>query len=139
MAEIEFRLPSTLQYAYVGVKGTPEEIGQINYELLASLFANAAAAFGKTEREAWELIRTGAQAPVSGPPVAPRPEDAKARLEAGQKPRTVDEANAMVAEVIERELGTTELENVNEPPARAPKAWEKPKPKAKATINFDDF
>lgn len=125
MAEIEFRLPSTLQYAYVGVKGTPEEIGQINYELLASLFANAAAAFGKTEREAWELIRTGAQAPVSEPASKP----------VAQEPKLTPEA--AVAAV--QELGTTELENVNEPPARAPKAWEKPKPKAKATINFDDF
>lgn len=124
MAQIEFRLPSAIPYAYVNVTGTPEEIAQINFELLASLYANSLNAFQAAEEKAARLIVQGEAAKPVELPSEPPSEDPAAE--------------------VKEQLGATELDSVNAPweaPQKAPKqkAWEKKKPAAKLNIDPDFF
>jgi hypothetical protein len=137
MAEIEFRLPSAVPYAYVNVKGTPEELAQINFEMLAALYANSLSAFQKAEVEAAKLIVQG----VTGEP-ASRLEGAIASL--AEQPQQSESPSEDPAEEIKEQLGATELDNVNAPwtapPKGAkPKPWETEKPSAKLDIDPDFF
>lgn len=126
MTEVHFRLPSKAPYAYVEVRGTPEEIAQIDYEMLAALFANSLYAFGKSERQAIDLIAGGA-APAA--PVAPASEpmyqEPKFTLKAAEK-------------AIVDGLGATKLVEVTREDLKQ-KPWEKAKPSAKLDIDPDFF
>lgn len=133
--EIEFRLPSAVPYAYVNVKGTAEELSRVNFELLASLYANSLGAFQTAEIEAAKLIVQGE---------APKLLKQRERVaEAMREPcgDTDPVAEDPVSEIKEQ-LGATEIASAGAPWEAAPKAagpkpWEKAKPAA--TINIDDF
>lgn len=124
MTEVHFRLPSKLPYAYVEVRGTPEEIQAMNYESLAALFANAMYAYGKQERASIDQIAGGGTGLVPPKPAAPA-EDA--------------------AQEVKDQLGATEIDDVNEAPYKAPtpaakaKPWETEKPKPKAVVDVDGW
>lgn len=135
--QVEFRLPSALPYAYVNVTGTPEELGQINYEMLASLYANSLTAFKRAEANAVDLIAQGVQPPA----LEPLP---KASEPLPPAPRPYDDSDA-VAGTIKDQLGATEIDNVNEAPYKAPapaakaKPWEKEKPAPTVAVDIDGW
>lgn len=107
MAEIEILFP-TVQYGNVKLRATPEELGLegpadayalgVQSAVLLNLFTQG--------------FKTGSQLDVSASQEAPPgdPQAAADRLADGRSPRTVDEANAMAAEVIKQELGATEVD-----------------------------
>jgi hypothetical protein len=109
MAELEFRFPSEQPYAYFGVKGTPEELGQLDFELIAQLYVNTQFAVLKGTVSAKDAI-------VGTP-----------------KPPTHPEAVTAVSEG----LGATVVAEEDTPPEKPKAPWEKPKPKP--VINADDF
>ncbi len=134
MSELEFRFPSEQKYAYFNVKGTPEELMAMDFELLARLYVNTQLAVLKGTVNAKEAI-LGAPEPPPGDPSA-----AAQRLADGRKPRTVDEAEEMdrqaVTALVEG-LGATVLSEEDAPPEKPKAPWEKPKPKT--TISAEDF
>lgn len=135
--EIEFRLPSAVPYAYVNVKGTAEELSRVNFELLASLYANSLSAFQAAEIEAAKLIvQGGAPAPVERPSVTVND------LPSVQPYGDTDPVAEDPVSEIKEQLGATEIPSAGAPWEAAPKTagpkpWEKAKPTA--TINIDDF
>lgn len=56
MSELEFRFPSDQPYAYFGVKGTPEELAAMDFELLAKLYVNTQFAVLKGTVDAKDAI-----------------------------------------------------------------------------------
>lgn len=143
-AQFTMRFPSAVTYAYTEVTGTAEELGRINPEMIAALFANAMFVYGTAERAAMERLKKGETA----------------LLPASQ----VTEAHNLTEEEIEgygallkEELGASEMgytpasggdrEDMEAaadfnapykaaPPAAGDKPWDKPKPKT--TIDLDD-
>lgn len=124
MTEVHFRLPSKLPYAYVEVRGTPEEIQAMNYESLAALFANAMYAYGKQERASIDQIAGGGTGIVPPKPAVPA-EDA--------------------AQEVMDQLGATEIDNVNQAPYKAPappakaKPWQADKPAPKVEVDIEGW
>lgn len=131
MAELEFRLPSAIPYAYVNWRGTEEEAARLNPEMLATLYANTLNAFQQAEAAAGRAIAAGARAPVSQP-AAPVLEESS-----GDQ----DEAVQAVTEG----LGATEIDDVNAPPYRQaapaakPKPWETKKPAPEVVVDVDGW
>jgi hypothetical protein len=133
VSEVEFRFPSDQPYAYFAVKGTPEELAQIDYEMLAALYVNTQLAVLKGTVSAKDAILSG---PSERAPERPteQPKD--------DGPSDASEA----AEALSEGLGgATEIDDVNAPPWEkpAPKAktpaWEKPKPKPEVDVSSSDF
>jgi hypothetical protein len=128
VAEIEITLP-TVQYGNVKVRATPEELGLTNVASASDLGV-AAAVYVNLFTQGFKVgaaldveIDKGSPEPEVG-----SPEAAAQRVDDDLKPRTVDEANAMVAEVIKRELGATVIEETDVPwegeVDASPKPWE---------------
>lgn len=137
MSEIEFRFPSEQPYAYFGVKGTPEELAAMDFELLARLYVNTQFAVLKGTVDAKDAI-LGGTAAEEAPPGDPGA--AAQRLAEGRKPRTVPEAEEMERQAVTalaEGLGATVLSEEDAPPEKPKAPWEKPKPKP--VINADDF
>ncbi len=128
MAEIELTLP-TVQYGNVKVRATPEELGLTNVASASDLGV-AAAVYVNLFTQGFkvgaaldvEIGKGVVESEVGSPEAAAR------RLDDDLKPRTVDEANAMAAEVIKRELGATVVEETDVPwegeVDASPKPWE---------------
>lgn len=103
MAEIIFRLPSkAVQYGYVEVHATPEELGFESVaepEILGAIYVTYVASFVKGEKGGLDRF------------LLPTPEEAsKAFSEpppGGKKPRAVDEASEMATQLLQSELGAT--------------------------------
>lgn len=139
--EIEFRLPSAIPYAYVGVKGTAEELAQVNFEMVAALYANALSAFQGAEIEAAKLIVQGGSAKPSEPTL----KDVKdAGLLKVEPYGDTDPVAEDPAEEIKEQLGATEIESAGAPwerPAKAasPKPWETEKPKTKPVVDVEGW
>lgn len=122
--QITFRLVSAIQYAFVDVTGTVEEINQINFEMLAALYANSLTAFQGAELKAAEVIYQQAEGKPAEAPSGPPSSDPVA--------------------AVKDELGATEIDDVNAPPwerpkAAKPKAWETERPAPKQAIDIDFF
>jgi len=129
MTEVEFRLPSAVPYAYVNVKGTLEELVEVNFEMLASLYANSLTAFQTAEVQAAKLIVQGG---------------ALGAMAAGEPEQTIKAESADGAQIISETLGATELDNVNAPweaPPKAPKKnpWDKSKPAPVADLDLEGW
>lgn len=156
MANIEFRLPSKVPYGYVNVSFTTDDTPEP--ETIAAMYAAYVMAFAEQERESLNNYGKPVQAssaPFEGPPGDP--EAAAKRLAEDKKPRTVDEAEEMAAQLIKSELGGVVVSKYNndgpgdveadamdaakpwenEAPATKAKPWESggSAPKA-ATINW---
>lgn len=165
MAKIIFRLPSkAIQYGYVEVEASPEELGFEDVSdpsVLGAIYATYVGAFLEGEKGGLDLFMRGRSesAPESltvGQEVAQNfmgrtehveeavrvvrerrtgappgdPEAAAERLADGKKPRTVDEANEMATQLIQKELGVTVVSEEAPPwerkaEAKQPKPWEK--------------
>jgi hypothetical protein len=129
MAEIEMTLP-TVQYGNVKVRLNPEELGADPGD--AAAVGAATAVYLNLFTQGWKqgaALDVVADVKVEGPPGDPKA--AADRVAAGEKPRTVDEANEMAKQVIENELGpTTEVESTDTetPPWEAPAVDAKVKP-----------
>lgn len=125
--EIEFRFPSSQPYAYVNVKGTAEELGKLDLEQLASLYANSLVGFRRYEQAALEYMAADLQ----------------------RKPEPVEKSSPFVGEDaaadLVKELGATEIDSVNEAPYKAPapaakaKPWEAEKPKPVVVTDIDGW
>lgn len=154
MAErIKFRLPSAVKYAYVDVEGTAEELAQVNFEMLASLYANGLHAFQAAEVRAAKVIVQGAN--LQHPePTLKDVRDAGllkvgdtvtvAGMEFTKHSESPFEGEDQVADQIKQELGATELDSVNAPwerPAKTAKAqpWETEKPKTKPVVDVEGW
>lgn len=147
MSELELRFPSDQPYAYFAVKGTPEEIQSLDFEMLAALYVNTQFAVLKGTASAKDAILGGVK-PEPAPEAPPGDPDAAAqRLTEGRKPRTVPEAEEMTRQALEtiKETldGATEIDDVNAPPWAGPKPAPKAKPweseKPKTQVSADDF
>ena len=149
MSEIVFRLPSMqITYGYVEVTGTPEEFGVADISdpyALGIAYTAYVARFFEGEIEGAKIVAANMEAAPKAAPGKPvkgvsgvrqveaepgDPGAAKARLEAGKKPRTPLEETEMAKQVIEKALGATVVEETEVPweqPAKAatPKPWEK--------------
>lgn len=114
MAEIILRLPSkAITYGYIEIKGTPEEFGTLlnSPKSIGQMYATYVGKFLEGEAEGLELYQKGRS--QEAPPGDPQA--ASDRLDRGDKPRTVDEANEMAKQLIRKELGATEVsEHVHE-------------------------
>jgi len=128
--EIEFRFPSSLPYAYVSVKGTVEELGKLDMEQLASLYANSMVGFKRYEQAAIEYMASDVQRPADEP--GGMIEEA---LKAGIDP----------VEAVKEAFGATEISDVNEAPYKQPagpakpKPWETKKPAATVAVNLEGW
>jgi hypothetical protein len=135
MAEIEFRFPSAIPYAYVGFKGTLQEAGELSPEMLAALFANAFDAFQKAEKAAALAIIQGSKV---GDSVTVGGLEFTKHSESPFEKSNLDHDEAKVALEV---LGATEIENVNAPPWERPveaksKPWEAKKPVPAAPVDL---
>ncbi len=132
MAEVEFRFPGEAPYTYFNVSGTPEELTQINYEMLAALYVNAQKAVIVGSIQAKQAIAPKPQAPASEPVAAAVADSAISQAEA--------------AGALDKGLdGATEIDDVNAPPwegpapAAKPKPWENKKPQTEVSSDELDF
>lgn len=137
--EIEFRFPSSLPYAYVNVRGTAEELANLDMEQVASLYANSMVGFRRYEQAALDYIASEHQRPADEPggmtmeaaKLAPSAEEFKS------------EAEGLIA--LQKELGATEIDDVNAPPYKQPapevkaKPWETEKPAPKVVVDVDGW
>jgi len=158
MAEIEFRFPSVIPYAYVNWRGTEEEAANLNPEMLATLYANVLSSFQKAEAEAAKTIVQGRKAKpdrlteglaeVFAKPLPAElknlgPQPLTAVLNEMREESEVKEESA--AQEIREALGATEIQDVNEPPWKkpqkpsGPEPWETDKPKATVTLDLEDW
>lgn len=138
MAKLIWRLPSkAITYGYVEVHADPEELGfehgVIDAEVIGTVYATYVGAFLKGEKEGLDLFLRGAgtKPAESHTEASPGdPEEAAQRLADGKRPRTVDEANEMATQLIQKELGATVVSEEAPPwerkaEAKQPKPWEK--------------
>lgn len=129
--EIEFRFPSGQPYAYVNVRGTFEELANLNLEQLASLYANSLVGFKRYEQAAIDYMASEFQKPA---PTA---------IEV--KEQAVSEEAAEADEIIKQGLGATEIDDVSEAPYKQPaapakpKPWESKKPAAQVAVDLEDW
>lgn len=131
MSELEFRFPSEQPYAYFAVKGTPEELAAMDFELLAGLYLNTQAAVLRGTIAAKEAILGGASGRAPERPVE-------------ELPTNESQTDAEAAESLSEGLGgATQIDDVNAPPYKQPakaakaKPWDKPKPATE--VSTDDF
>lgn len=137
MAKIVWSVP-LLQFGRFEIEATPEELGvdvssphsmAMAYAVYAQLAAKGYDEGLKMDVDAF-IGKPGHvtdQYQESSEKEAPPgdPEAAKARLDAGKKPRTVDEAELMAESLIKSELGVTRVEPWTKTPASStPKAWD---------------
>lgn len=146
MSQITFRLPSKIPYGYVEVTGDPEDFGfrgVADAEAIGMIYASYMAAYVDGEKAGLAMatqpkvtanlpgkVAKPAKVPMTvdrDEPAVASPEAAAQRLDEGKKPRTVAEENAMVTELIKRELGATEIDE-DAPPWEVPAVDAGPKP-----------
>ena len=144
MAEIEITLP-TIQYGNIKIKATPEEWGLDTIADAPDVGVWAATYLNLFQQgfKHGSTLDVDARLGASQEAAPGNPQAAAERLADGRKPRTVDEANEMAAQLIKQELGATEIK-AQTPPwdkeevASKPKPWEtgaqaaKPAPKVTA-------
>lgn len=130
MAEqIEFRFPSGQPYAYVNVRGTFEELANLNLEQLASLYANSLVGFKRYEQAAIDYMASEFQRPADEP-------GGMTTEAAAEEPEV---------QVVKQGLGATEISDVNEAPYKQPagpakpKPWENKKPAAQVAVDLEDW
>lgn len=136
MAEIIYRIPSAVPYAYVEVHVS--DLSELPDP--AMLAAQYAAYYDAYSREEKAAIQRALGAPQADSQEAPPgdPQVAAQRLAGGRKPRTADEASEMAVQLIKSELGAVEVaehdeaedckNNSNKAPWDQPAAEAKPKP-----------
>ncbi len=145
------RFPSTVNYAYTEVTGTAEELGRIDPEMVAALFANAMYVYGTAERAAMARLKEGQTALLPASKVEADALDQveyekllKEELgasEVGHKHtfRYGDDDNGHSGSFCE--CGEEEPDYKPEPAVAAKKKpWQQDKPKgATLNIDFDEF
>lgn len=121
MAEIEITLP-TIQYGNIKITATPEEWGLDTIADAPDVGVWAATYLNLFTQgfKHGSTLDVDAHLGASQEAAPGDPQAAAERLADGRSPRTVDEANEMAKQVIERELGS-----VTEIPEDAP-PWDKP-------------
>lgn len=139
MTEIEFGIPGEVNFSYIHIKGTPEELGRVNYEMLGALFASAMYTTKSSEKDAIKRLQQGLTA------ILP---DAQVTTE--ELPQ--EEAERLLSEELgAHKVGDTvtvagmeftkhsEAPYKQPPPAAAKKPWEQDKPKATAKVDVSDW
>lgn len=127
MSEIEITLP-TVQFGNVKIRGTAEEWGLDTIADAPDVGVWAATYLNLFTQGFKYGATLDVDAHLGGREEAPPgdPQAAAARVADGRSPRTVDEANAMVAEVIKRELGATVVAVEDDPEAGYDAAYSAP-------------
>lgn len=125
--EIEFGIPGEVNFSYIHIKGTPEELGRVNYELLGALFASALYSSKSGEKNAIKNIQNGLTAvlPASEVTVEELPQEEAERL--------------LSEELGAQEIDPNEAPYKQPPPAAAKKPWEKDRPKATVAVDVSDW
>lgn len=151
MSELELRFPSDQKYAYFAVRGTPEEIQALDFEMLANLYVNTQFAVLKGTAAAKDAILGVKPEPIDLPEsVRPLSEGI---LEERQSYAVGDSVevggitftkHSEAADALSEGLGgATEIDDVNAPPWAGPKPAPKAKPweseKPKTQVSADDF
>lgn len=125
--EFEFRLPSKkVQYGYVNVTGTQDELARLDYEKLGGDYLESVVSFWSGELDRYDEIQDGTvrqeiRHPKTGAPTpvvdVPLPGD--------------EDATSAAADLITEKLGATKIseEVYDEPVEDSPKPW--------ATSSFD--
>jgi hypothetical protein len=131
VSELELRFPSDQPYAYFAVRGTPEEIQALDFEMLASLYVNTQFAVLKGTASAKDAILGAKPEPAPEPVVEELPTNPS---------QSTPEAVTALSEGLG---GVTEIDDVNAPPWAGPKPAPKAKPweseKPKTQVSADDF
>lgn len=127
MAKIIFRLPSkAIQYGYVEVEASPEELGFEDVSdpnVLGAIYATYVGAFLEGEKGGLDLFMRGRPESAPGSRTEARTDE---ELMEQENPATPEEAVA----ILQKELGVT-VESEEAPPwerkaeAKQPKPWEK--------------
>lgn len=131
MAEVVFRFPGELAYTYFEVKGTPEELVSMNYEMLAALYVNAQKGVLVGSIQAKQAITA-----------EPAPAEASAEELPTNSTQSDSEAVSALSEGLD---GVTEIADVNAPPwkkpveAKKPQVWEAKKPEPEVSSGNWDF
>lgn len=151
MSELELRFPSDQPYAYFAVRGTPEEIQALDFEMLASLYVNTQFAVLKGTVSAKDAILGGGPVGgVKGNPLEVHPEpvlEERKECAVGDSVEvggTTFTKHSEAADALSEGLGgATEIPDVNAPPWDKPKPAPKAKPweseKPKTEVSSDDF
>lgn len=140
MSELELRFPSDQQYAYFAVRGTPEEIQALDFEMLASLYVNTQFAVLKGTVSAKDAI-------LGGSPSKMEIKEKAVAEEAAEHDRIVAEGTSSPSGAVDALSeglgGATEISDVNAPPWDKPKSAAKAKPweseKPQTEVSSDDF
>jgi hypothetical protein len=141
MSELELRFPSDQPYAYFAVRGTPEEIQALDFEMLASLYVNTQFAVLKGTVSAKDAILGAKAAPIPEGGFEPKECAVGDSVEVGG---TTFTKHSEAADALSEGLGgATEIPDVNAPPWDKPKPAPKAKPweseKPKTEVSSDDF
>jgi hypothetical protein len=94
--KITFRVPGKIQYSYMEFTGTAEELGRINYDMAAALFASAIYTASAAERAALSRIHEGQTALLPASQV-------KGEVQVQELPEGAAE------ELLKAELGATKV------------------------------
>lgn len=129
--QITFRVPGVIQYSYMEFSGTAEELGRVNYDMAAALFASAIHSASAAERAALERLKEGQTAALPA-----------SQVQGGVQVQELPEG--AVEELLKAELGAVEIDPTKKPweqpaPEAGKKPWEKARPSAKVSISIDDF
>lgn len=146
--EVEFGIPGEVAFSYVHIKGTPEELGLVNYEMLGALFTSAMFSHKQAEKAAIERLKNGETALLSPPP-----EKGGERAEEEYERLLMEELGASeVGDTVK--VGGLEFTKKQEspfpehneapykaaPPAAVkPKPWESNKPVPTVTVDVTDW
>jgi hypothetical protein len=127
VTEIEFGIPGEVNFSYIHIKGTPEELGRVNYEMLGALFASAMYTTKSGEKDAIKRLQQGLTAllPASEVTTEELPQEEAEKLLKG--------------ELGAQEVDPNEAPYKQPPPAAAKKPWEQDKPKATAKVDVSDW
>jgi hypothetical protein len=136
--KIEYRLPSkSVQYGYVNVDGTAEELASVNYTQLGMDYMSAVRRYWEGEIQGLEhLIKADDAQPQQ---VIDLPSNETSRTNLARTPmrevETVDLPEADAEKLITEELGATKIseEVYDEPVSEAPKPWAAP-----SVFDFED-
>lgn len=142
MTEIEFGIPGEVAFSYVHIKGTPEELGRVNYEMLGALFTSAMFSHKQAEKAAIERLRNGETAllPASQvPEVQDVPEDAE-RLLKEELGATAVSSGADREEMEAASHDAAEAPYKAAPPAAVKsKPWETSKPAPQVRVRLENW
>jgi len=139
--EVEFGIPGEVSFSYVHIKGTPEELGRVNYEMLGALFTSAMFSHKQAEKAAIERLKNGETALLPAVRVEVDPEDQEPYLKLLKEElgATKVSSGADRDEMEAASYDAAEAPYKAAPPAAKKKPWESGKPTPAVTVDVTDW